>query len=82
MTLPLGDYDLEVRAYNLYGFYTSGFFTVTVNDTIARTTSRPADITYVEGSTGNTINWTLTDLGPSSYSITLDGAVIESGASY
>ncbi|MFX1368833.1 MAG: NosD domain-containing protein, partial [Promethearchaeota archaeon] len=77
--LPLGDYGIEVRAYNIYGIYLSGTFTVTVDDTIAPTLSSPADFSFIEGSTGNTISWTATDLGPASYDISLDGTWVESG---
>jgi parallel beta-helix repeat protein len=39
VALDLGEYPLEVRVYNIYGFYLSGTFTVTVNDTVAPTTT-------------------------------------------
>ncbi|NHJ14480.1 MAG: hypothetical protein EAX95_12445 [Candidatus Thorarchaeota archaeon] len=77
--LPLGEYRLDVRVYNVYGVYASGTFVVTIDDTIAPTITSPTDFTYDLGSTGHSINWTASDLGPASYSISLDGTVIRTG---
>ena len=75
-----GVYSFEVRAYNVYGFYLDGFFTITVEDTIAPTIAGPQDFSYTVGTTGHVMTWHPDDLGPVSYSLTLDGAVVESGA--
>ena len=39
----------------------------------------PADISYDLGTTGHTITWTATDIDPDTYTITLDGTVVDSG---
>jgi parallel beta-helix repeat protein len=79
-SLGLGEYRVEVRAYNLYGFYLSGTFTVTVADTIAPLITGPADFSFSSDSTGYSVRWHATDAGPVSYSVTLDGINIRSGA--
>jgi parallel beta-helix repeat protein len=72
-------YPLEVRAVNLYGFELSGTFTVTVVDTMSPVVVGPEDFSFTLGATGFTINWTLNDAGPVSYSITVDSSLNESG---
>jgi len=78
--LDLGEYPLEVRAINVYGFELSATFTVTVSDTIAPDIIGPADFDYVVGQTGRTIAWIPEDYDPASYSVTLDGVEVMSGA--
>ena len=39
----------------------------------------PDDVSYFEGSTGNTINWTATDNFPGVYTIYQDGTEVDSG---
>ena len=80
VALDLGVYPLEVRVFNIYGFYLSGFFNVTVADTVTPTIVGPDDFNYVVGQTGRLITWIPDDLGPVSYSLTLDGVVVMSGA--
>ncbi len=74
-----GVYFLEIRAYNLYGFYLNGFFTIAVADTISPTIIGPDDFSYTVGARGHIITWDPSDLGPSSYSLSLDGVVVKSG---
>ncbi|MHA2032827.1 MAG: hypothetical protein ACW99Q_25955, partial [Candidatus Kariarchaeaceae archaeon] len=38
--------------------------------------SRPIDVSYEEGSTGNEVLWTLSDLNPDKYYVTLDGVIV------
>ena len=80
VALDLGLYLLEVRVINIYGHSLSGFFNVTVADTIAPTIVGPDDFNYVVGQTGRLISWIPDDLGPATYSLTLDGVVVMSGA--
>ncbi len=79
VALDLGVYPLEVRAINIYGFYLSGNFNVTVADTVAPTIVGPDDFSYTVGQTGRLISWIPDDLGPATYSLTLDGVVVMSG---
>jgi parallel beta-helix repeat protein len=80
LALDLGEYPLKVRAYNLYGFYISGTFTVTVADTIAPTIIGPDDFDYIVGQVGRVITWLPEDRAPASYIVTLDGIEVMSGA--
>jgi len=79
-SLSLGEYQLEVRAYNLYGFYLSGTFAVTVDDTIAPLISGSEDFSYPSDSTGYFVHWYAIDAGPVSYNVILDGIIVQSGA--
>jgi parallel beta-helix repeat protein len=78
--LGLGEYHIEVRVYNLYGFYLKGIFTVTVADTIAPVITGPEDFSFPSDSTGYHIIWSAIDRGPTSYSVKLDDIIIQSGA--
>jgi parallel beta-helix repeat protein len=78
--LDLGEYPLEVKAINLYGFELSATFTLTVSDTIAPDIIGPVAFAYVVGQTGRTIAWIPEDYDPASYSVTLDGIEVMSGA--
>jgi parallel beta-helix repeat protein len=78
--LNLGEYTLEVRAINLYGFNLSGTFRVTVSDTIAPSIIGPDDFDYVVGQVGRSITWIPEDYDPESYSVTLNGIEVQSGA--
>ncbi len=80
VALDLGGYPVEVRVINIYGFYLSGFFIVTVDDTVTPTIVGPDDFNYVVGQIGRLITWIPDDLGPASYSLSLDGVVVMSGA--
>ncbi len=78
--LDLGEYLLEVKAINIYGFELSATFTVTVSDTIAPSIIGPDDFDYVVGQVGRSISWIAEDYDPASYSVTLDGIEVMSGA--
>jgi len=78
--LDLGEYPLEVTAVNLYGFELRATFTVTVLDTIAPSIIGPADFDYVVGQVGRSITWIPEDYDPASYSVTLNGIEVLSGA--
>jgi hypothetical protein len=74
--LDLGEYPLEVKAINLYGFELSGTFIVTVSDTIAPSINGPDDFEYIAGQVGRSITWIPEDYDPASYSVTLDGVEV------
>lgn len=78
--LDFGEYPLEVKAINLYGFGLSGTFTVTVSDTIAPAIIGPDDFDYIAGQVGRAITWIPEDYDPASYSVALDGIEVQSGA--
>ena len=40
----------------------------------------PSDVSYQEGETGNSITWTATDDNPTTYTVTQNGTIVESGS--
>ena len=78
--LDIGTYPLQIRAYNMYGFYVDASISVFIQDTTFPEVSHPDDLTYEEGTTGHILTWTGFDLAPASYSITLDGTITKNGA--
>ena len=78
--LDLGEYPLEVKAINLYGFELSAIFTVTVSDTIDPDIHGPDNFAYIVGQVGRSITWVPEDYDPGSYSVTLDGVEVMFGA--
>jgi parallel beta-helix repeat protein len=77
--LELGEYPLEVRAYDPFDNFCSATLTVTVQDTICPEIAGPEDATYKEGGTGNTLVWSVSDINPSTYEVYLDDVLIEEG---
>jgi len=80
MQMDVGEYPLNIHAYNLYGYFVEASISVFIHDTTFPVVSQPDDLVYEEGTTGHNLTWTGFDLAPNSYSITLDGAVAKSGA--
>jgi parallel beta-helix repeat protein len=72
-------YPLEVSVDNIYGSSTTASFTVIVDDTIAPTITSPDDLTYVDGTTGHSISWNVSDASLREYeiSVTTPGLYIE-----
>jgi hypothetical protein len=77
--LPLGNYPLEIRAYDAYDNYCTSSILVKVEDTILPDLSSPDDVEYIFGSSGNSITWTFTDRNPGTYEIILDGVLLKEG---
>ncbi len=77
--LDLGEYPLEVKVINLYGFELSATFTVTVSDTVDPDIIGPDNFDYIVGQVGRTITWIPEDYDPASYSVTLNGIEVMSG---
>ena len=50
----------------------------TAEDVTGPEITSPADVTFSEGTTGNTISWTATDANPDEYRITRNGDLAES----
>jgi len=76
VALGIGSYPLEVRAYDPSNNYCSATFIVTVQDTVCPEIVSPADVTYKEGETGKTIEWTIFDINPSSFEIHRDDVLM------
>lgn len=77
--LAFGEYTVEVRAYDPFNNFCSATFTVIVQDTISPEIVGPADVTYKEGETGKNLEWSVSDLNPSSYAIFVDGVKVDDG---
>jgi parallel beta-helix repeat protein len=78
--LALGQYPLEVRAYDPFDNFCSATFTVDVQDTVSPEIVGPGEVTYKEGDTGNKIVWSVSDINPSSYAIFVDDFKVEDGS--
>ena len=79
-TLPFGEYNLTVVIWDKAGHSASDTVMVTVQDVTTPVLSEAADLTYVEGTSGHTIEWTASDRNPYSWSLLRDGVEINSGA--
>ena len=78
--LFVGEYPIEVQAYDMYGSYCTAIFTLTVQDTISPIiVVQPNDIEYTEGDLGHIITWQAFDLCPESYTILKNGSTLKSG---
>ncbi|MFW9887076.1 MAG: right-handed parallel beta-helix repeat-containing protein [Candidatus Thorarchaeota archaeon] len=78
--LALGEYELEVRAYDPFNNFCSATFTVKVQDTVSPEIIGPVEVTYKEGDTGNKIAWSVSDINPSIYTIFVDDVEVEHGS--
>jgi len=65
----VGSYNYSIKVFDLYDNPTTDTVRVTVVDTTAPVITRPEDITYEEGETGNDITWIATDSNPSNFTI-------------
>ena len=79
--LPLGDFWLEVRAYDPHENFISAVFKVTVQDTTPPKVDHPNDISYIEGTdTDVWIVWHPSDTLPASYVVSRNGSELEKGS--
>ncbi len=85
VTVSLDGLDLGVHRFNAT-FYDAGgnstfdIVLVEVVDTTVPVIDSPEDVTYEEGTTGHSIEWSPTDHNPLRYEIYLDGVLIEDEA--
>lgn len=68
----LGTYNVTLWLNDTTGNYNQDQVDVTVEDTTNPVISSPIDFTYQLGSTGNSINWTFSDLLPGNYEVFVD----------
>jgi hypothetical protein len=76
--LAAGDYNYTVNAFDVGGNKIADTVMVTVLDVTLPEIDAPIDVSYAEGSTGNSITWNPTDLHPNTYEILRNGTEIES----
>lgn len=77
--LECGQYNLEIRAYDIHGHYCTAVIRITVTDVTMPIVDHPSDISYVEGETGNSISWHPQDDNPVNYEIWCDDTLLDSG---
>ncbi|MFW9907602.1 MAG: hypothetical protein ACFFEF_03430 [Candidatus Thorarchaeota archaeon] len=74
--LDVGDYDYRIEYTDAGGNSTYDEVTVTVLDTIAPSIDTPEDVSFQEGTLGNMISWSPSDLRPGHYQVFADGIII------
>jgi parallel beta-helix repeat protein len=77
--LPIGMYQLEIRAYDIYDNFCTASIQIVIQDTVTPVLNQPDDIEYTFGDTGFIITWEAIDAAPQEYSILQDGLVLRSG---
>jgi len=77
---PFGVYNFTLILYDENGNSARDTVMVSVLDTTAPEINSPADVDYMEGFSGETIGWIVSDLSPESYEITRDGIIIVAGS--
>jgi len=75
----MGTHIVTLTAIDAFGEKEMDPVVVTVEDTTAPTLNSPADVEYTEGETGNTIEWTVTDLQSGTWDLLLNGSSDETG---
>jgi hypothetical protein len=76
--LAAGEYNYTITVFDVGSNQVSDTVLVTVLDVTSPEIDSPDDIEFAEGSVGNTIQWTPTDLHPAFYTILRNGTEIES----
>jgi hypothetical protein len=77
--LALGVHAIDILVYGNYGEPRGDTVQVTVVDTIPPLLNRPANVTMVVNTTGNSITWLAYDPNPSHYVITMNTTAWDSG---
>ena len=81
--LTVGVHTLIIYVYDMDGNLVTDTVSVTVyKETVAPTINSPNDFSYQYESTGNQIQWTVGDINPSVYNITLDESIHTSTTSW
>ena len=75
----LGIFNLTLLVEDLSGNLVSDTVIVSVVDTTAPLLNQPENLQFLNGTTGETITWTLVDIYPNTYQILLDGVVQSQG---
>ncbi|MCY3411015.1 MAG: BspA family leucine-rich repeat surface protein [Candidatus Heimdallarchaeota archaeon] len=78
--LPLGIYNYVITIIDANGNTVTDVVKVSVADANNPTLSTPADLSYEEGETGNSISWIANDVNPDTYLIYRNSLEIKSGS--
>ncbi len=78
--LFLGNYTITLTLFDDFGRMTNDSVNVTIyRDLRSPVITSSGDLSYEEGYTGYSINWTIEENNPKSFNLTLDGAVYDNG---
>ncbi|MHA2027175.1 MAG: hypothetical protein ACW98U_14835 [Candidatus Thorarchaeota archaeon] len=78
--LFLGNYSITLTLFDDFGRMSNDTVNVTVYEDIRAPIITPSgDLTYEEGYTGYSINWTVEENNPLAFNLTLDGADVDGG---
>ncbi|MHA2192140.1 MAG: hypothetical protein ACXAAR_01795 [Candidatus Thorarchaeota archaeon] len=77
--LALGVHNFTIVVFDIDANWANDTVYVTVVDGTVPTIDAPANVSYTEGETGNTIVWNPSDLHPSGYTIYLDEVFVKTG---
>ncbi|MHA2265945.1 MAG: DUF2341 domain-containing protein, partial [Candidatus Thorarchaeota archaeon] len=77
--LDPGSHSFTLQIFNTLGYSLIDSVTVNVEDTTDPVLTHPESVEYTEGTPGNTIEWTMDDLYPSSYELHIDSDLLLSG---
>ncbi|MHA2027480.1 MAG: DUF2341 domain-containing protein [Candidatus Thorarchaeota archaeon] len=77
--LDPGSHNFTIQIFNTLGYSLSNSVMVNVEDTTDPTLSHPDDVVYTESTPGNSIEWTMNDLYPSSYELHVESELVFSG---
>jgi hypothetical protein len=79
-TLFLGNYTITLTLFDIYGRMTNDSVNVTIYRDIRPPVITPSgDLSYEEGYSGYSINWTIEESNPKLFNLTLNGVVYENG---
>ncbi|MHA1950277.1 MAG: hypothetical protein ACW987_10415 [Candidatus Thorarchaeota archaeon] len=78
-SLGLGSHNITLAVWDAAGYSASDQVDVNVLDGTLPLIDKPANVTYNEGTPGNSITWDPTDAHPSSYIIYREGTPVKSG---
>ncbi|MFX1605479.1 MAG: hypothetical protein ACFFDD_06190 [Promethearchaeota archaeon] len=79
-TLFLGNYTVTLTLYDIYGRMTNDSVNVTIYRDIRAPIITPSgDLSYEEGYTGYSINWTIEESNPKFFNLTLNGEGYDNG---
>ena len=74
--LTVGTHTVVISIYDQYGAKSTDSVLVEVLDGTPPDINHPADINFVEKTTGNTISWTVGDIHPGTYNISIDDTLV------
>jgi len=79
-SLFLGNYTLTLTLYDIYGRMTNDSVNVTIYPDIRAPIITPSgDLSYEEGYSGYSINWTIEENNPKYFNLTLNGEIHDNG---